>query len=301
MPAPTVRATVAALLLGVAALVACADGLAPGRSERPVTFMQLAAGGWQIYRVGLDGAAPQLVPLPQSSTTYPAVSPDGRFLAYLSEGDVQGLFVQPLDGGPSRGPFPETFLNRIAWSPDGDQLILAIDDPPGIRLLTLADGRTRDIGLDLREPAWSPDGTIILATTAGFGRAAGIYRLRPDSGAVELVVAGGALEVRDPAWSPDGSRIAFARGTWGASFIFSARPDGSDVRQLTRADRNQSTTDLKPVWAPDGAYLAFQREHPTCDTLACPHRYDIFVVRPDGSGLRMLTGNARWGGVVPSW
>ena len=300
MPVRTIRATAAVLLLGGAALIACTDGLAPGHSERPVTFMQLAAGGWQIYRVGLDGAAPQLVPLPQSSTTYPAVSADGRFLAYLSEGDVRGLFVQPLDGGPSRGPFPQAFLNRIAWSPDGDQLILAID-PPTLRLLTLADGSTRDIGWDLREPAWSPDRTTILATTGGFARAAGIYRLRPDSGAAEIVVPGEGAEVRDPAWSPDGSRIAYARGIWGASFIFSARPDGSDVRQLTRPELNRSITDLKPVWAPDGAYLAFQREHPTCDTLACPHRYDIFVMLPDGSGLRVLTGNAHWGGVMPSW
>src|SRR4029450_3651786 len=54
-------------------------------------------------------------------------------------------------------------------------------------------------------------------------------------------------------WSPDGSRLAFYSNRGGVQQIWSVRPDGSDLRQLT--DHRESGV-LWPVWSPDGTRIA---------------------------------------------
>ncbi len=72
--------------------------------------------------------------------------------------------------------------------------------------------------------------------------------------------------------------------------IFTIRPDGSRVRQVTRPRRG--VIDQFPDWSPDGRTIAFHRMVPcapdgpnngldgTCDR--------VYTVRPDGQGLKQL-------------
>lgn len=58
-----------------------------------------------------------------------------------------------------------------------------------------------------------------------------------------------------PVWSPDGERLLFTNSV-GENFnshIFIARPDGSEVTQLTSGPGDF----VEPVWAPDGSRIAF--------------------------------------------
>jgi TolB protein len=93
----------------------------------------------------------------------------------------------------------------------------------------------------------------------------------------------------DPAWSPDGKTIAFARYT-GSGAIWLIDADGSNERQLTTP---RGEGDIQPDWSPDGRWIAFSRA-------TGPFRHDIFVVRPDGTGLRRLTRHTR-GNSSPVW
>jgi len=289
-------------LLGLGVLAACGDGTGPKVVVRPITFMQLAPG-WRIYRVGLDGSAPQPVALPLGNLVHPAVSRDGRLLAYINEEADGGLFVLDIDSTQPRKVYPDNAVDQLAWSPTGDQLVLALPwwgsgpGAGGLRVVTLADGTTRDIASALSEPTWSPDGRTILAAAGqspASTRSSGIYSITLGDTTARLVIAGDGA--RSPAWSPDGRRVAIALGG-GASFIYTTRPDGSDRRQVT----NEGVTDLKPVWAPDGSHIAFQRGHVVCVGGTCNYRYDICVVGLDGSGLRNLTEAASWGGAAPTW
>ena len=61
----------------------------------------------------------------------------------------------------------------------------------------------------------------------------------------------------DPDWSPDGSRIVFS--SWPIHDfndknvqVYSARPDGSDIRQLTTPG---SGGEGAPSWTPDGTHI----------------------------------------------
>jgi TolB protein len=62
----------------------------------------------------------------------------------------------------------------------------------------------------------------------------------------------------------------------GKNQIFTIKPDGSGVTQLTDAGNNED-----PSFSPDGRYIAFtsNRQGPT----------GIFVIRANGEGLKRLT------------
>jgi len=310
MHAPRMTGYIAsALPVAVALLAACGNATGPTTALRPIMFMQLAPG-WRIYRVGLAGPAPEPVSLSSGDLVYPAVSRDGGLLAYINQGPDGGLFVLNKDSTQPRKVYPDNAVEQLAWSPNGDRLVLALPSwgsgpgAGGLRVVTLADGSTRDIASDLIEPTGSPDGRTILAASSTFltTRSPGIYSVTLGDTTPRLLIAQPPGEgASGPAWSHDGSRLAVALGHYGATFIYTTRPDGSDRRQLTRADSTEGVMDLKPVWSPDDSWIAFQRGHAVCVGSVCNERYDIFVVGVDGSGLRNLTASAVWGGAAPTW
>jgi dipeptidyl aminopeptidase/acylaminoacyl peptidase len=103
------------------------------------------------------------------------------------------------------------------------------------------------------------------------------------------VAEGGLFAVRDgrlnqltedptdtePAFSPDGTSIAFVRG----GHLYSVRPDGSGLRQLSSG----SGLDSKPVVSPDGRLVVFERR------AAAGAPADLYTVRAHGGGLHALT------------
>ena len=89
-------------------------------------------------------------------------------------------------------------------------------------------------------------------------------------------------------WSPDGARLAFLSDRTDPDLgdddfhadIFTMRADGSDVRQVTDGVGYSST----PAWSPDGRLLAL-----AADRGSYPSEEGIFLIRPDGTGLRRVT------------
>jgi Tol biopolymer transport system component len=63
--------------------------------------------------------------------------------------------------------------------------------------------------------------------------------------------------------------------------IFTANPDGSDVRQLTHPGSGEE--DAWPAWSPDGSKIIFTQSGGNCSTC------DIFLMNADGTGLTQLT------------
>lgn len=63
-------------------------------------------------------------------------------------------------------------------------------------------------------------------------------------------------EDRYPVWSPDGETIAYAANPNGNFDIFSARPDGSAIEQITISEHDESD----PAWLPSGMGLIFTKE-----------------------------------------
>ncbi|HET9151805.1 MAG TPA: hypothetical protein VFN83_08845 [Gemmatimonadales bacterium] len=187
-----------------------------------------------------------------------AWSRDGRRIAFTNyhgfdyDDQVADLYVMDADG--SNAELRATGFWEPSWSPDGTQLIatgvggvyILSADPDGTTPVLLAE--------NAYAPAWSPDGAKI-AYAMWEGTASSLKVMNPDGSAVTTLRHG---QVGYPAWSPDGQRLAFMEYVpqpapqVGASNLFTIRPDGTDLVQLTYV-----TDVVEPSWSPDGSRIAF--------------------------------------------
>ena len=150
----------------------------------------------------------------------PALSPDGRLIAYASGAWARTrIMVRQLEGGggntiPVTGGTPAD-LRGPRWSPDGSRIAYA--SPRGIEVVPALGGqsapdrrgRAPDTASDV---AWSPDGKRIAYR---IGDTAATVARSDGGGSVTRIA--GAFELHSPGWSPDGRWIAFVSGNRGSS------------------------------------------------------------------------------------
>ena len=94
-------------------------------------------------------------------------------------------------------------------------------------------------------------------------------------------------ENREPSWSPDGKRIAFTSLRDGDPGIYVMDVDGRHPTRLTQS----SNIDWLSAWSPDGAWIAFLSGPSLEGRRAASVHNDVYIVQPDGGGLRRLTND----------
>ena len=169
----------------------------------------------------------------------------------------------------------------------------------------IADADGRNARPFLASPAldynasFSRDGKWIVFTSDRHG-SADIYRAHPDGTGLERLTDDPAFDDQ-AAISPDGRTVAFVSSRTGHAEIFTLDLATKRVRNIT----NHEGGHYRPVWSPDGRWLAISSDRDSPK----PHRPDgfeliqqteIYVLRPDGSGLRRLTHTNSYAG-SPSW
>lgn len=245
---------------------------------------------------------------PQSSMLdiAPAVSPDGRKIAFMRGSMWPAFLVYTLDISadlkPLGSPRPLT-SNGItelwpAWLPGSDEVLFSGGDSP-------SDGSL------FRSPAPGPararrvqgvDSIAFLASVSAGGRL--VYATRPALSAflrriellpepatnpVETDFAPSTYRQQAPVYSPNGKLIAFESERAGVREIWLSAPDGTQLRRLTHFDGPAAQG---PQWSPDGTRLA-------C-TVAHRGQRDIFLVDvPHGTSTRLT--NTPDDEVGPAW
>jgi Tol biopolymer transport system component len=311
----------------IAALLVVAAVLAGGgAASRASTAADRVTG--DIYAVSTAGGTRHgLTSTPGEYELQPAVSPDGRTIAYLGHG---GIRLMSPDGSGQR-PLGNAGGERPQWSPDGQRLLYSAgnDDlcyPPQAQRCVVTDVWTVNAGgtgaqkvIDRGvHPVWSAKGRQLLFRdfVAGEGGdvVASVKLAARDGSNVRTLSSAEAIDgVRSvPAWSPNGKWIAFNTFNMYERHhrLFVIRPDGSHRRQL-----NYGTY---PSWSPNGKLIAFERDsgiwvipltgkrarriasYGDCPTwapggkwiayLTGRHEVDakLVIIRPDGRGRRVL-------------
>ncbi len=195
----------------------------------------------------------------------PALSPDGQFIAWLS--NESGFFdiylrstLHPdqkprrlISGQKSSGLEEMKWLRPgLSWMPDSKRLIFAAKagEKDAIHVLDIEQGRIVQSYYPNVDALWSP------------------------------------------ACSPDGRRVVFMGARAGASDLYLlSLEDGSVVNLL-----DDPWADLDPSWSPAGDAIVFVSDRavaePNAKGVLPPASWentDIYMIRPDGTGLQRLT------------
>ncbi|MFF3372389.1 amidohydrolase family protein [Streptomyces sp. NPDC002680] len=126
----------------------------------------------------------------------------------------------------------------------------------------------------------------------------------PRGGGTAVPLTPPGLEPTRPQFSPDGSRLVVCAYRGGAFHLWTLRPDGTGLRQLTDGPWD----DRGPAWSPDGTRIAFASERGGDTVTGAPYR--VWVVEVRTSTLIRLTGrpgqqgpgqDTAWEDFDPTW
>jgi Tol biopolymer transport system component len=223
--------------------------------------------GQEIWIARADGSGQQSVRgLPKSgwSTTTPAVSPDGRWIAFFRReaGPKGDLWVIPASGGQARQlTFDVQDGGEPVWTRDGRWILFPSARSGSLTLWRVAFGGgtpepvTIGAGEDM-SPAISPDGKRLIFTNA---RHSWVLTLLDPVSGVRQELLSQPEDIAMPVFSPEGDRIAYFQHLSGEVHLFVMGADGKEQRQVTR-DRGH--LNIMPEWSQDGASLYFYQFRP---------------------------------------
>ena len=277
-----------------------------GVASTQVAFVSNRRGPKEIYVMDYDGHGQQRITNDGGLALFPAFSPSGDQIAYVS--------YRSHDGIPN---VDIAMLNRSGGIP-----------PVIIR------SNGQDNG-----PAWAPDGGRIVfsSTMDGIGTGnAEIYTAEPDGSDIQRITSNSAID-SSPTFSPNGREVAFISTRAGGQHLYKMGIDGTNMRRLrvegTQIDSpswnpNPHLSDLiayaaseggnrfqifvydlssgrsapvtrgygradSPSWSPDGRQIVYEARQ--------GEQTHIFMVGLDGTRLRQLTREGdnqspSWGG-----
>ena len=173
-----------------------------------------------------------------------AISPDGRFVAFISDHDGPfdvwltqvgtGRLINLTQGkaGPLPGP-----LRSVGFSGDGSEIWIGGGDVGmRLRLMPLTGGTPRNfLGEETVNLAWSPDGERIVYHTFAKGDPMFVAD-RSGANARQIFVSRPGIHNHYPAWSPDGRWIYFSHGTPATKEmdLWRIDPAGGNPERLTQ-------------------------------------------------------------------
>jgi hypothetical protein len=190
----------------------------------------------------------------------PALSPDGKLLAFLSEKDLFGIDLFLADAKTGK------ILRKLSSQVSNSH----IDD---FNFLESAG-------------SWSPDGKHFAFSVYSQGKNQ-LMIIDVNNGKTILRKAMGKVEqFGNLTWSPDGSTIAFSGMVEGQSDLFAYNLNKKTVIQLT----NDTYSDFAPNYAPDGKKLIFSSDRASTGngSTAAVHPLNLSILDLDAKNISTL-------------
>ncbi len=247
----------------------------------------------QLCMINADGTGYQQMTSLEAHSYYPVYSPLGGSVVYASNqnGGVFDLF---------HFTFKDTKLVRLTtqignvisptFSPDGTKILFANRASEGPTSLWTVESTGKNPDLLYAGPNtivavdWAPDGQNIAFAMATEPDVYEIFLMSAEGTNVRQLTRGlpgigGSID-----WSPDSRKLLIYAGPAGDKNIFLVDVVAETAAQLTNGGNNAASS-----FSPDGQWIAF-------NSLRNNDQADIFIIRPDGTGLRQVTDNPE-----PDW
>jgi Tol biopolymer transport system component len=193
----------------------------------------------------------------------PALSPDGRNIAFISLGSLVraevflDLYLADANTGKRKARLTKSTLN-----PEYEELRYGYS-----------------------QGAFSPDGRFFAFTAQRNGKdILYIHDVRRNRTHRRLETS--LVAMIGPTWSPDGRRLVFSGLANGKTDLYMIDADGRNLRQLT----DDVYGDLQPAWSPDGRWIAFASERGSqsdLETLKFGH-WQISLLDLESGDVRVL-------------
>lgn len=224
-----------------------------GIATSTIGFISTHSGRKEVYLADYDGAGIRQITHDNGLSVSPALSPDGRKLAYTGyQAGYADIYLIDLATGSRIRlvKFPGT-NSGARFSPDGGRLACSIskDGNPELYVVGLGGGARRLTHTRGSEssPAWSPDGSEILYASDENG-APQLFRISSGGGVGRMVPTGYGY-CTEPSWSPDGQRIAFNVRSGGGFAVAVMDLSGGGARIVAQGEN--------PVWGADSRHLVY--------------------------------------------
>lgn len=257
-------------------------------------------GAWNVYAADPNGNSLARVAANLNSVRDPALSPDGKTLAFRSKRDgIWEIYTMPTRGSTltkiTRGL--SYYSGAPVWSPDGRRVAFEAMTGGNLNIWTINSDGTQ--ALDLTDgskshdyaPAWSPDGNWIAFTswrtgtqqifitdaTCGVNNCKKTFNLSQNK-----------FDDSEPAFSPDGKKLAFVSDRDGQRAIYVADFSITGLKNARRL--TYSGWDDQPAWSPDGNFIAFISARPT--------RTPVYIVSAEGGLPRVLENSPEFAASV---
>jgi TolB protein len=285
------------------------DTPAPRNASATAEPAEAPSAGWVLFTAGAPlhrsiwatrpGSPGQAVKVTDDGedAADPAVSPDGRLLAYRSHRDGQwDLYLRDLTTGQLRR-LTETaaYEGNPTWSPDGHWI--AYDALTGgdldVWILSIDPGRTpiqltNHPGID-RQPTWDPSGGRKIAFISDRDGSPDIFLADldlPSERFVNLTQSPDWAE-SGPTFNLSGTRLAYATSADGLDLLWTRTLDPDDPP-------DQIGVGYAPTWLADGAALAaVQRSAQSQAAIVYNFGGEIqpLTISVVGTGLQMAWSN----------
>jgi TolB protein len=199
--------------------------------------------------------------------------PKQRRIKRLAIMDQDGVNVRYLTRGDELVLTP-----RFAPSSQEITYMAYGEGDPRVYLLNIETGQREIVGnfpgMSF-SPRFSPDGQHVIMSLQQ-GSNSNIFVMDLRSKVTTRLTDTQAIDTA-PSYSPDGSQICFESDRGGQPQIYVMAATGGPAQRVSFGDGQHST----PVWSPRGDYIAFTRQY--------QDKFAIGVIKPDGSGERILT------------